>query len=98
MTSRKERAHLFITGRVQGVFFRLETRDQAKKRNVTGWIRNRSDGRVETVFEGDIENVEKMIEFCKIGPPSARVATTDVQWEDYSGQFKDFRILRTPIL
>ena len=90
----KVRAHIFISGRFQGVFFRMETRDEARKTNVTGWVRNTSGGRVEAVFEGEREDVEKMIEFCKRGPPAARVTKTDVQWKEHTGEFKAFKIRR----
>ena len=88
----KVRAHVYVSGRVQGVFFRSETRDEAVKHRVTGWVRNLPDGRVEAVFEGDKEKVEKLIEFCRRGPPGARVAKVEVRWEPYKGEFKDFRI------
>jgi acylphosphatase len=93
----KVRAHMFISGRVQGVFFRMETRDEARKRNVTGWVRNTSGGRVEAIFEGEREDVEKIIEFCKSGPPGARVTKIDVQWKEYTGEFKSLKIRRTLI-
>lgn len=89
----KVRAHVFISGRVQGVFFRSETRRKARRYNVTGWVRNLFDGRVEAVFEGEKENVEKLIEFCKRGPPGARVTKTEVFLEAYTGEFGDFRIV-----
>jgi acylphosphatase len=88
----KVRARIFINGMVQGVFFRSETRHEAKKRDVKGWIRNIPDGRVEAVFEGEQENVKKLIEFCKRGPPGARVTSIDVIWENYTGEFRDFEI------
>jgi len=88
----KVRAHIFVSGRVQGVFFRSETEDEANRRNVAGWVRNTSDGRVEAVFEGEKEGVEKVIDFCRRGPPGARVTKVDVQWEDPTGDFKDFKI------
>lgn len=88
----KVRAHIFASGRVQGVFFRSETRREANRRNVVGWIRNNPDGRVEAVFEGTRKDVEKVIDFCRRGSPAARVTEVDVQWEDYTGEFKDFRI------
>jgi acylphosphatase len=97
MPNMKVRAHIFISGRVQGVFFRMETRDEARKRSVTGWVRNTSGGRVEAIFEGEREDVEKMIEFCKSGPPGARVTKIDVQWKEYTGEFKSFKIRRTLI-
>jgi acylphosphatase len=97
MANMKVRAHIFVSGRVQGVFFRMETRDEATKRNVTGWVRNTSGGRVEAVFEGEREDMEKVIEFCRSGPPGARVTQTDVQWKEYTGEFKNFKIRRSLI-
>ncbi|MFP3984785.1 MAG: acylphosphatase [Candidatus Bathyarchaeia archaeon] len=88
----KIRAHILVSGRVQGVFFRAEARQRARKHNVAGWIRNLSDGRVEAVFEGEKDDVEKMLEFCKRGPSGARVSHTEVSWEAYAGKFEDFRI------
>jgi acylphosphatase len=88
----KVRAHVYVSGRVQGVFFRSETQDEALRHNVTGWVRNLPDGRVEAVFEGEKEAVEKLIEFCKRGPPGARVTKVEVAWEPYTGEFKDFKI------
>lgn len=86
------RAHVFVSGRVHGVLFRAETRREARRRNVTGWVRNLPDGRVEALFEGEQESVKMLIEFCKYGPPSARVTNVDVVWESYSGEFRDFEI------
>ena len=88
----KARAHVYIRGRVQGVFFRSETTYEAKKRGVTGWVRNMEDDRVEAVFEGEEENIKKLVEFCRRGPPGARVTRTEVTWESYSGEFRDFNI------
>jgi len=86
------RAHVFIYGRVQGVFFRSETRHEAKKRHVRGWVRNLPDGRVEAVFEGEENNVRELLEFCKCGPPGAAVRKVEVNWEPYTGEFSDFEI------
>jgi len=88
----KVRAHIVVSGRVQGVFFRSETQDEARRRNVTGWIRNMPDGRVEAVFEGEKDKVEDLVEFCRRGPPGARVTRVEVVWEDYIGEFKSFSI------
>jgi acylphosphatase len=88
----KVRAHVYISGRVQGVFFRYETKKEAKKRNVKGWVRNLPDGRVEAVFEGEKEDVERLIEFCHRGPPLARVEKVEVFWEEYKGEFEDFKL------
>jgi acylphosphatase len=95
METVKVRAHVFVRGRVQGVFFRVETRYEATKRNVAGWVRNTFDDRVEAIFEGEKEAVEKLIDFCRSGPPGAQVTKTDIQWEKYVGEFKDFKIRRT---
>jgi acylphosphatase len=86
------RAHVFVSGRVQGVFFRSETQDEALRHNVTGWVRNLPDGRVEAVFEGENDRVDALIEFCKRGPPGAKVAKVDVVWKTYTGEFKTFSI------
>jgi len=88
----KVRAHVFVSGIVQGVFFRSETIHEAKKRGVKGWVRNLPDGRVEAVFEGEENNVRELIEFCRLGPPGARVTHIDVKWENYTGEFRDFEI------
>lgn len=88
----KVRAHVYVGGRVQGVFFRSETQDEAVRRNVAGWVKNLPDGRVEAVFEGEKENVEKLVEFCKRGPPGARVTKVDVEWQNFTGEFKNFNI------
>jgi acylphosphatase len=98
MRNMKVRAHIFVSGRVQGVFFRVETRYEAMKRNVAGWVRNTYGGRVEAIFEGEREDVEKLIEFCRKGPSGARVTKIDVQWEEYTGEFKSFKIRRSVIL
>ncbi len=88
----KTRAHVLVSGSVQGVFFRSETQHEAQKHGVKGWVRNRLDGKVEAVFEGEEENVKKLIEFCKRGPPGARVTHVNVAWENYTDEFKDFEI------
>ncbi|UCE28668.1 MAG: acylphosphatase [Candidatus Bathyarchaeota archaeon] len=88
----KARAHVFVIGRVQGVFFRYETRRLAAQFAVCGWVRNLQDGRVEAVFEGDKKSVEQLVEFCRSGPSGARVACLEVEWEDYKGEYEEFRI------
>jgi len=88
----KIRAHVFAAGRVQGVFYRSEARYEARQHQVRGWIRNLSDDRVEAVFEGEEQDVKQLVEFCKRGPPTARVAAVEVAWEPYTGEFKDFEI------
>lgn len=88
----KVRAHVFIRGRVQGVFFRSEIRREATRRGVTGWVRNLFDGRVEAVFEGEEAGVKSVIEFCRKGPPHAKVAGMSVDLQDYVGEFESFEV------
>lgn len=87
------RVHVFVSGRVQGVFFRSNTRAKAQELGIKGWVRNLEDGRVEAVFEGDKEVVEKMIQWCRKGPAYARVEKVDMIIEDYKGEFNGFGIL-----
>jgi acylphosphatase len=86
------RAHVFVEGRVQGVFFRSETQYEARRLGVTGWICNLPDDRVEAIFEGEEESVKKLVEFCKRGPSGAKVTGVNVTWKDFSGEFQDFRV------
>ncbi|MGQ9597519.1 MAG: acylphosphatase [Thermoproteota archaeon] len=86
------RAHVYVSGMVQGVFFRYETRSLAQRLGVKGWVRNLPDGRVEAVFEGEEDLVDKMVEFCKRGPPGALVTDVRVEWEKYEGKFTGFVI------
>jgi acylphosphatase len=83
---------MFVSGRVQGVFFRSETKRKAESRNVKGWIRNLPDGRVEAVFEGEEEAVKALIEFCKRGPSGARITNVDLRWENFTGEFDVFKV------
>ena len=67
------RAHVYVSGRVQGVFFRESTREKAEDLGLSGWVRNLPDGRVEAVFEGDPERVRALVAWCEEGPSSAEV-------------------------
>lgn len=87
-----KRVHVYISGRVQGVFFRAETQRTAKGFNLTGWVRNISDGRVEALFEGEDTNMDKMLDWCHIGPPAARVEKVLTEEEPYTGELRDFNI------
>ncbi len=91
--SRMSRAHVYVSGVVQGVFFRMHTKRMADSVGVTGWVRNLPDGRVEAVFEGRKRDVEKMIDWCKKGPSGAIVKSIEIEWLDYKGEFKNFRII-----
>ncbi|QYZ79469.1 acylphosphatase [Methanofollis formosanus] len=90
----KARVHVFVSGRVQGVFFRDATSEEAARHGVTGWVRNLPDGRVEAVFEGEAEGVEAMLGFCRRGPPAARVTGVEVADEAYAGEFVGFAVRR----
>jgi len=87
------RAHVYVSGRVQGVFFRNETQDEAIRQGVTGWVRNLPDGRVEAVFEGEKDKVERLVEFCRLGPHGARITHIEVSQEGYTGEFRDFQVI-----
>jgi acylphosphatase len=84
------RAHVYVSGRVQGVFFRQSTELQAQSCGVTGWVRNLHDGRVEAVFEGEEKAVDALVEYCRYGPPKARVESLDVTYEAYTGEYSGF--------
>lgn len=86
------RAHIFVSGRVQGVFFRAETQRKARKLKLSGFVCNLPDGKVEAVLEGERGDVEKLIAWARKGPLFARVEKIDVEWEEYKGEFKGFRI------
>ncbi len=87
------RAHVFVRGRVQGVYFREYTRREARKVGVTGWVRNLWDGRVEAVFEGSPSAVEHMVRWVHHGSPRARVDQVEVQYEPCTGEFDTFRVI-----
>ena len=86
----RTRAHVYVTGTVQGVYFRARTRDEARGRSVDGWVRNLDDGRVEAVFEGPEEDVEAMVEFCQAGSEAARGEDVEVSYgkPEGEGQFR----------
>ena len=86
------RAHLLISGRVQGVLFRQSARAKALELGLTGWAHNLIDGTVEIVCEGEKESIEKFIEWCKKGSPLAKVEHVDVSLEEYKGEFSSFEI------
>ena len=89
---KKVRAHLLISGRVQGVAFRYYTQDIAQSLEIEGWVRNCWDGKVEIVVEGEEEKVKKLISWCYQGPGSAIVEKVDIEWEKYREEFNSFGI------
>ena len=88
----KVRVHAVINGRVQGVFFRAETRRTANIHGVSGWVRNRPDGTVEAVFEGAREAVQAVLNWCNKGPDYAVVTDVAVSWQEYHGEFDGFKV------
>jgi len=90
----KARAHVYVSGWVQGVFYRWNAKELAKELRLNGWVRNLPDGRVEAVFEGEKNEVEQIIDWCKNGPPGARVSRVEVTWEDPREESGGFRIVR----
>lgn len=82
--------HLYISGIVQGVFFRSHTQEAARGLELTGWVRNLRDGRVEVVAEGPKDKIEQLIQWCHEGPPEASVNNVEIQWHDATGEFRNF--------
>ncbi|MFC7079959.1 acylphosphatase [Halorussus caseinilyticus] len=89
----RTRAHVFVSGRVQGVYYRANTRDTAREKGIDGWVQNLADGRVEAVFEGPDDDVESMVEWCHTGSPAADVDDVTVEYGDPEGE-DGFRIRR----
>jgi acylphosphatase len=89
------RAHVYISGQVQGVFFRASAHSEAKKLGLTGWIRNILDGQVEAVFEGEEEKVKEMVAWCGRGPEGAQVSGVDVKYEPATKEFSGFIVKRS---
>ncbi|MCR4326984.1 MAG: acylphosphatase [Nanoarchaeota archaeon] len=88
----KKAVRLYITGLVQGIFFRSFIKENAEKLNLKGFVRNLEDSRVETFFEGNPDDVRKMIELCKKGPKHSEVKKVEEKEEKFQG-FKSFKVL-----
>jgi acylphosphatase len=86
------RAHLFVSGVVQGVSFRASTQDQARRRGIVGWVKNLDDGRVEAVAQGSKDRMRELVAWCRKGPPAAKVEKLDVTWEEVGDEFRDFEV------
>ena len=84
---------MFISGRVQGVYFRQSTLIEARSLGVNGWVRNLMDGRVEAVFEGEEHAVKMLVNYCRQGPPAAKVTNLDVSFGPFKGEFSNFAAL-----
>lgn len=87
-----KRVHVFISGKVQGVFFRAFVSRHAFELNLKGWVRNTEDGKVEAVFEGDEEKIREMLELCNKGPSGAKVELMEYKEEPFQGE-KEFKII-----
>ena len=88
----RTRAHIIVSGLVQGVYFRDSTRRKAREFGVTGWVRNLPNGSVEAVLEGERDGVERVVQWTRQGPPGAVVERVDVDWQEYQGEFGTFEI------
>ena len=86
------RAHLIVSGRVQGVCFRAETQRAATIFGVSGWVRNRRDGTVEAIVEGAKKDVMSLINWCNTGPPLSKVEKVDATWQNFNGEYSEFDI------
>jgi len=95
MTEYKDikRVEIIVTGIVQGVFFRVSTRELAQKLGLRGTVRNLSDGSVEIIAEGSQEKLQRLVQFSKIGPPSAKVYDTDIKWSNAKANLPIFKII-----
>jgi acylphosphatase len=86
------KVHVYIEGRVQGVFFRASTREEARLLGLRGWVKNCWDGRVEAVFEGESQKVEDVLKWCNKGPAGALVTKVNVNREQPTNEFDTFSI------
>ena len=87
-----ERAHVRVSGNVQGVFFRDSTSEKAGQLGLTGWVSNLPDGRVEAVFEGPHEQVREMVRWCEEGPRRADVEDMDIEFDEAHGDLDSFEV------
>ncbi len=88
-----KQVQLFVRGRVQGVFFRASAQREAKRLGLTGWVKNRPDGAVEILAEGEEDALKELLGWAHHGPSAARVERVDVRWRSFVGDFSDFRIV-----
>ena len=88
----KSKVQVIISGRVQGVWFRANTKNKAEQLGITGWVRNTDDGKVEALFEGKDDNVKEMLEWCKHGPPMAKVTDVKVERNFDQDEYNSFSI------
>lgn len=89
----QKRIHLLVRGRVQGVYFRASAQREAKRLGLTGWVKNRDDGGVEIVAEGEEDQVKDLLVWSQHGPSTARVEEVDTRWRSYTGEYSEFKIV-----
>ena len=90
----QKRIQLVVRGRVQGVYFRATAQREAREHGLTGWVKNRSDGSVEMVIEGEEDDVKDFLNWAQAGPTTARVDKVETKWRSYTGEFAAFRIVQ----
>lgn len=90
-----KQAHIYILGMVQGVGFRAFIKYNARKRGLTGWVRNLSDGRLEAVLQGEKEKIDEIVKISGKGPFLADIQNIVVDWEEQNEEYKDFNQLET---
>ena len=90
----QKRIQLVVRGRVQGVFYRATAQREARILGLTGWVKNRPDGSVEMVVEGEEDSVKDFLAWAQAGPATARVDKVETKWRSYTGEFSDFRIAK----
>ena len=90
---KQQRVRILVSGNVQGVFFRQSLKVVAKKNNVSGWVRNLKDRRVEAVFEGDSKSISSVIEWARVGPANSRIDDIEVINEEFKNEFSTFEVL-----
>jgi len=88
-----KRINLVVRGRVQGVFFRASAQREARQLGLTGYVKNRNDGAVELVAEGEEDQVKDFLSWAQHGPSTARVDKVETRWRSYTGEYPDFRIV-----
>ena len=88
----KSRAHVIMSGMLQGFFVRSAVKTKARLLKINGWIRNNTESELEAVFEGEKDELERMVEFLRMGPNRAVIYNFDLKWEDHTGEFQEFEI------
>ncbi|WP_044239891.1 acylphosphatase [Chondromyces apiculatus] len=88
-----KQVQIFVRGRVQGVYFRATTQRESRRLGLSGWVKNRPDGSVEIVAEGDEDRLKDLIAWANRGPSAARVERVDIRWRSFTGEYFDFRIV-----